>query len=115
MCNLSSFRKFEYRRTRIKAGFSVDFIAVGETFHGLCKDVSDAGICAELNGPIVVGSSGLLILRHPSGVLRVEARASHIDKGQVGFVFLFKTPAESDMIVGFIASIATPTDFSGQR
>jgi hypothetical protein len=115
MCNLPSFRKFEYRRTRTKAGFSVDFIAEGETFHGLCKDVSDSGICAEFDGPIVAGSSGLLILRHTSGVLKLEARVSHTDNGQVGLIFLFKTPAECDITVGFIASITDRTDFSSQR
>jgi len=112
MSSLQNIRKFEYRSSRIRAGFSVDFIAEGETFHGLCRDVSDAGIRAKFDGLIAVGSSGLLILRHPSRVLRLEARVSHVDKGQVGLVFLFKTPAECELTVGFIDEIVKRTAVS---
>jgi hypothetical protein len=114
MSNLKSNRKFEYRRTRKKADFSVDFIAEGQTFHGFCKDVSDAGICAEFADPMVVGSIGLLILKHRSGVLKLEARVSHVEDGQVGLAFIFGTAAECAMTLDFIASIANCTVVSGQ-
>jgi len=78
-------------------------------------DVSDAGILAEFDGPMVVDSSGLLILRHPSGVLKLEARVSHIDKGMVGLVFVFKTPAECGMTVDFIASITNRAAMTSER
>jgi len=115
MSNFQSIRKFEYRRSRIKGGFNVDFIAEGETFHGLCSDISDAGIRAEFDGPIVVGSSGLLILRHPARVLKLEARVSHFDKGQAGLIFLFKSPVECGLAVGFIAEMASRTALARQR
>lgn len=99
----------------MRAGFNVDFIAEGKTFHGLCKDVSDAGIRAEFDGPIAVGSSGLLILRHPLQVLKLEARVSHVDKDQVGLIFIFKTPEECGMTVAYIAEIAGRKTVSRHR
>ena len=106
MNELDSIRRFEYRPCRLKTGFGVDFVAGGETLHGLCRDVGDAGICAEFDGSLAVGASGLLILRHPAGVLKLEARVAYIEKCQVGLVFLFQTPAECEITSEFIASIA---------
>jgi len=106
MCTLTSFRKFEYRLIRITAAFNVDFIAEGETFHGSCKDVSDTGIRAEFEVPMVVGSSGLLILRPSPRIFKIEAKVSHITNRQVGLAFVFETPLELDNAVQFIASIA---------
>lgn len=109
MSDLESIRKFEYRRSRMKTGFGVDFIADGETLHGICGDVSDAGIRAEFDGPMDVGRSGLLILRHPRGVLKLEAQVAYIEKRWVGLVFLFKTPTDCATAIQFVASISSHT------
>jgi hypothetical protein len=106
MSNLQSIRKFEYRLSRTNAGFNVDFIAEGETFHGLCKDISDAGIRAEFDGPMVVGSSGLLILRLSARTLKLEAKVAYVRNRQAGLVFACETPLELDAAVEFIAAIA---------
>ncbi len=88
-------------------GFSVDFVRGGLAFHGFCRDVSDAGIRAEFDDPIVVGDSGLLILRPPTGVLEVRAQIAYIEKRQVGLLFLFQTSWERRMTIEFIAVIAS--------
>jgi hypothetical protein len=106
MTSLESVRKFEYRPFRLKIGFDVDFEAGDVILHGLCRDVSDAGIRVEFDGSAVVGSSGLLILRHPTGELRLEAHVAYIEKCQVGLVFLFKTQWEREMTSEFITTIA---------
>src|SRR5258708_17413205 len=82
MRDLNSTRRFEYRRPRTTTGFSVDFVVGGETLHGLCRNVSDAGIRAEFDGPVpvVVGSFGLLILRHPTRLLKIEAQVDYFEK-----------------------------------
>jgi hypothetical protein len=107
MSDMDSIRKFEYRRSRKKTGFDVDFVSDGETFHGICGDVSDAGIRAEFSGYLDVGRSGLLILRHPIGVLKLEAQVAYTEKHWAGLVFLFKTPSDCDMAIQFIASISS--------
>jgi hypothetical protein len=91
----------------MKTGFDVDFVSDGETFHGICGDVSDAGIRAEFSDSLVVGRSGLLILRHPIGVLKLEAQVAYTEKQWAGLVFLFKTPSDCDMAIQFIASISS--------
>lgn len=101
-----SIRRFEYRPCRLKSGFGVDFVTGGETIHGQCQDVGDTGIRAEFNGSLVVGSSGLLILRHPSGVLKLQARVAYTENCQVALVFLFHAPSEREVASEFIASIA---------
>jgi hypothetical protein len=105
MNDLGSIRKFEYRPFRMKIGFDVDFEADDVTLHGVCRDVSDAGIRAEFDGFVVVGSSGLLTLRHPTGELTIEAQVAYSEKCQVGLVFLIKTQWQHDLTIDFISTI----------
>jgi len=109
MSNMESIRKFEYRRSRMKTGFGVDFVSDGETFHGICGDVSEGGIRAEFSGSLVVGRSGLLILRHPTGILKLEAQVAYIENHWAGLVFLFKTPLDCELAIQFVASISSLT------
>jgi hypothetical protein len=102
----NSVRKFEYRPCRIATGFDVDFVAGEKSLRGLCRDVSNSGIRATFDGSIAVGTSGLLVLRHPIGVLKVEAQVAYIQTDQVGLEFIFKTSWESAMTIEYIASIA---------
>jgi hypothetical protein len=103
---LDSIRRFVYREPRMATGFQVDFVAGGAPFRGLCRDVSDAGIRAEFDDPLIVGGSGLLILRPPTGVLELRAQVAYIEKRQVGLLFLFETCWERRMTTEFIAAIA---------
>jgi hypothetical protein len=103
---VDSPRKFQYRAPRLKTGFNVDFVAGGELFSGLCRDVSNAGIRAEFEGPLTVGSDGLLILSPPIGILELHARVAYIERRQVGLLFVFKTPWERTSTLEFIAEIA---------
>jgi hypothetical protein len=102
---VGSIRKFEYRRPRLIAGFIVEFVLTEQTLQGRCRDVSDAGIRAEFNGPIDVGENGMLILRHPIRVLRLEAEVAYLGKGGVGLSFLFDSPEQRDSTVQFISQI----------
>jgi hypothetical protein len=100
-----SVRKFEYRPCRITAGFDLEFVAQGKTLHGLCEDVSTEGIRVTLDGPVIVGSFGLVTFCHSTGVLELEAQVTYIDRGHVGLVFLFQTPSERSIIDSLIVSI----------
>jgi len=106
MSDLESVRKFEFRPCRMKAGFDVTFLAGGETVRGICRDVSGTGVRAEFDGLVAIGCSGDLILRHPSGVLNLEAQVAYIEKNQVGLVFLFRTPSECALVARLISAIA---------
>jgi hypothetical protein len=89
----------------MKTGFPVEFSGEGPAFRGLCTDVSEAGIRAEFDDPIMVGSSGLLILRPPTGVLELLAQVAYVEKRQVGLLFLFETAWERRMTAEFIVAI----------
>ncbi len=115
MSYLESIRKFEYRPSRMKTGFNIDFIAEEETIHGICVDISATGLRGEFDGLVVVGSSGVLILSTPSGVLNLEAQVTHSEEGRVGLEFQFKTPLERGMATRFIASIGHCTAVSRPR
>jgi len=104
MSNTSSIRKFEYRPCRITTGFDVDFMHSEETFHGICKNVSSSGIRSTFYD-LAVGNSGLLVLRHPIGVLELEAMIVYVDKRKVGFEFLFRSPRERAMTLEYMDSI----------
>jgi hypothetical protein len=99
-------RRFEYRPCRIPAGFNIDFEVKGHIIFGYCKDVSEEGIRATLDGPATVGASGRLTLRHPSGVLEIEAQVAYIEECHFGLVFVFQTPWERALTTQFIASIS---------
>jgi hypothetical protein len=109
MSNPDHIRRFEYRPCRIAAGFNVDFVMGAKTLHGTCTNVSDAGIRAEFDGSVAVGASGILILRHPSGVLQLESHVAYIEMSQVGLVFILRTSWEREVTTNFIASIANQT------
>jgi hypothetical protein len=109
---LDDIRRFVYREPRMTTGFTVEFATGGPPARGLCRDVSDAGIRAEFDDLIEVGSSGLLILRPPTGVLEIPARVAYVEKRQVGLFFLFKTPWERRITNEFIAAIAKVTGTS---
>lgn len=109
MTDPSNVRKFEYRSCRITAGIDVEFVTAGETIPGTCKDVSEAGIRASLDGSVHVGASGILTLRHPIGVLAIEAQVAYIERSQVGLTFNFKTTWEREITAEYIASIANLT------
>jgi hypothetical protein len=107
--DLDGIRKFVFREPRMTTGFHVDFVTGGLPLRGLCRDVSDAGIRAEFDDPFIVGDSGLLILRPPTGVLELRAQVAYIEKRQVGLLFLFETPWERRMTIEFISAIANDT------
>jgi hypothetical protein len=100
-----SVRKFEYRPSRTAGGFDLEFIADGKTITGFCKDLSEEGIRATLDGPVVVGSFGLVVFRHSTGTLELEAQVAYIDKLHIGIVFLFQTAWERTAINNLIALI----------
>jgi PilZ domain len=100
-------RIFRYRQPRLSAGFNVEFILTGQTFQGRCRDVSDAGIRAEFNGTIDVGETGMLVLRHPMRVLRLEAEVAYLGKGGVGLSFIFDSQQQRDLTIQFISQITT--------
>jgi len=106
MSNQSTVRRFEYRPCRIEAGFNVDFRLGERTLYGLCRNVCNTGIRAVLSGPVLIGSCGLLALRHPIGALQLEAHIAYIENGQAGITFMFNTAWEQRVTEKFIASIA---------
>jgi hypothetical protein len=102
MSNSGSIRKFEYRPCRITTGFDVDFMPTKETFHGICKNVSNSGIRATFYDPLSAGDSGLLILRHPIGILELNATIVYAEETQMGFEFLFPSPRECAMTAEYM-------------
>jgi hypothetical protein len=109
MTDLNGIRKFEYRPCRIATGFNVDFEVEGETLYGICRDVSDTGIRVKLDGSVVVGDSGLLTLRHPLGVIKLEANVAYIDQYHVGLVFVFETNRERAAALDYMSDVANHT------
>ncbi len=99
----------QYRRPRLTTGFDVDFAPAGELIHGLCKDVSEEGLRAEFTGWISLQAAGLLILRHPIGVLQLQAQVAYVKDKHVGLIFDFGTPWQRSMTKEFIATIADQT------
>jgi len=106
MTDLESVRKFEYRPCRIAAGFDVEFTTGGQSFQGVCGDVSNAGVRVKFDGQVAAGSSGLLILHHPRSVLELQAHVVYTDQDHVGLAFEFQTPWEVEATTEYIAAIS---------
>jgi hypothetical protein len=56
-----------------------------------------------------LGISGLLSLHLPTGELKLEAKVAYSEGGQVGLIFLFKSPWERGVTVECIAQVANHT------
>ncbi|MDQ2926134.1 MAG: PilZ domain-containing protein [Acidobacteriota bacterium] len=98
-------RPFEYRSPRAVTVFDIEFLTDGATVYGRCKDFSATGIRAQLERTLAVGRTGLLTLRHPARVLKIDARLSHAEGRQVGFTFLFGSTEEQEPVTQFAALI----------
>jgi hypothetical protein len=98
--------RFEYRIPRTATSFSVDFTQGEVTLHGLCRDVSQQGIRADLDGPVLVGTTGILVLRHSAGAIKLEAQVAYVENGQAGLTFVFHAAHERGTIHRLIAAIA---------
>ena len=110
--DLDSVRKFEYRLFRISAGFAVSFVLDNQIFRGLCKDISDTGIRAEFDGPLLPGAEGSLTLHHRTGDSKFDARVAHSRSGEVGIEFVFQAPWQHEMAIQAVAAIVNdPTTF----
>jgi hypothetical protein len=105
MGDLDSMRRFAYRKPRMSTGFHVEFVVGESSSPGFCRDVTDEGIRAEFDDPVLEGSSGLLILRPQTGVLKLRAQVAYVEKRQVGLLFLFETSWERQMTNDFIAAV----------
>jgi len=99
-------RNFEYRLPRITTGFRVEFKVNGDILRGLCRDFTEAGIRAELDGAVVVGSVGTVILRYASRVLEVEAQVAYLERHQTGLVFLDRTGHDRDEALQLMTLLA---------
>ena len=103
MNETAKVRRYVFRQSRAKVAFPVDFLVGGEIFHGVCRNTSDAGIRAEFDRSLVVGSSGLLVLHRLGAALKLEARVAYMDAGDVGLEFTFKSNLVHARVIGFIA------------
>lgn len=101
-----NIRSFQYRPSRITAGFNVDFVTNEETFHGLCRDISETGLRAAFDYALDVGSSGTLTLLHPIGTLTLEAMIGYVDRTEAGFEFVFRSARDHEIATEYIAGIA---------
>jgi hypothetical protein len=112
MGDLDSMRRLAYRKPRMAVGFPVEFVVEGSRFSGFCRDVSDEGLRAEFEDPVIPGSSGLLILRPRTGVLELRAKVAYVEKRQVGLLFLFETSWERRMTFDFVTGVLDETGSS---
>src|SRR6266542_1385220 len=101
MSDFENIRKFEYRLSRLPATLQVAFNVEGETVQGLCMDVSDAGMRARFEGPVAVGSSGLITLQHPAALLKLQARVAYVENNEAGLEFSYDTPSEREETTKF--------------
>jgi hypothetical protein len=81
------FRTFEYRPSRIKTVFPMEFVQGGRTFHGRSIDLSEGGIRSFLDGLPTVGSGGTLVLHPASGRFECTARVVSSILNDVRFKF----------------------------
>jgi len=103
-------RKFEYRTPRLRGNFSVDFLMSDHALHGHCINVSDTGIRATLDGDVLAGGTGSLILRHSRHTLTVQAVVTHLQIGEVGFSFIFHTEEQRELARKFLALVLEHED-----
>jgi hypothetical protein len=100
---MDQMRTFEYRHARLKTGFPIDFVLRSQTLHGTCVDVSEAGICAAIEGTVSVGSIGVLVLHHPDRLLKLDAIVAHLDDEHVGLSFCLYSTQEAAIAKQFSA------------
>ena len=97
-------RTFEYRLPRLLTHYHVEFCVEGEKFQGTCTDVSDGGIRARFDSPLLLGSSGEVTLRHSSHQFTLAAMVAHLEGELAGLRFLCRTAEERLLSEQFVAA-----------
>jgi hypothetical protein len=97
-------RTFEYRQPRLMTQYHVDFYVEGDVFHGTCTDVSDGGISARFDGPVLVGSRGEVTLQHNRHSFTMEAVVAHLEGDHAGLKFVCRTDEERLLSEQFVAA-----------
>lgn len=101
---MSNVRKFQYRPSRKKAVFPIEFKTEMGVFRGVCRNVSNTGIRAEFETPLTVGDAGCLVLCHPLRSIEVDARVAYIEETEVGLEFEFGSAWQRGQVLGLLSS-----------
>jgi hypothetical protein len=97
-----SVRTFEYRQPRMTTHFAVEFFVDGETYCGMCTDVSDGGVRATFERPVLIGSLGKLFLLHPERHFELEAVVAHLEGDDAGLTFACRTSDDRRICQRFV-------------
>jgi len=103
---VDSIRPFHYRSRRIPTGFPVDFSCHGQIMRGICVNVSDDGLCAEMESATEPGSTGPLTLRPSGRQFQVTAEAVSVADNRTAFAFCFQSDWEHEKVAELITSLA---------
>lgn len=101
---MEKVRAFKYRLARQVAGFRVVFSTEARTAIGHCRNFSPSGVEARFDVRLEEGSSGLLILHHPAGVLEVEAAVTRVSEEDAGLEFRCETSEQRNRLAELLGT-----------
>lgn len=105
---MEKIRSFQYRSRRILTGFPVEFTRLGQITRGICLNVSDDGLRAEMESEMEPGASGSLTLRPNGMYLQIPVATISAENHQASFAFCFQSDSEREQAATMIASLLPP-------
>jgi len=110
---------FGYRLPRFHTDFhlclQVEEIHSG-LLHGLCTDISEHGLRAQVQHTLPIGSAVTLIMSLPgSQAVRITARILSRQHDSYGFGFVFSSDQQRECIRRYIDSLSSPTVTRARR
>jgi len=108
--NSGSIRPFGFRSPRVCAnfGFYLEVIATGERCDGVCTDISEDGLAAELSRPLTPKTQVTMRLLFPGGTvpLQIQGSVEYSQDLRCGVNFLYSSQDERKQIQKFIQSVS---------
>jgi hypothetical protein len=94
----SGIYQFNYRKPRVSTAFPLFVQAHPHLLEGRGIDISEDGLSASLPEPLAIESEVTLVLDLPGPhpYQRIQARVTHQQEKNHGFIFVFRTQAERD-------------------
>jgi hypothetical protein len=98
--------KFDYRSPRFAVDLPIEFTVQATTLMARCVEISNEGMRLELYEPFPLNARGIVSIRHPDGLLELEARVAHVTDTHGGMVFIYRTDRERSAVAELIAGVS---------
>ncbi|HTV16357.1 MAG TPA: PilZ domain-containing protein [Acidobacteriaceae bacterium] len=105
--------KFHYRIPRYRVDFPVRLDIGGAAFHGQCREISQEGMCLEMQAAPATNDRGNASFRYESVSIEVSVSVARTESCSSILKFDFRSDKERTDVAHLVTLVATRSEPSG--